>query len=214
MPIPAGCLETVGQDGALRTLRIAPFRLGRTAVTNREYLPFLATGRVEAPPWWSDPQFCSPSQPVVGVTWGNAAAFCDWLSLTDRGRWRLPTEQEWEFAASGGRVAPATAWGDSIPPHEIPEGPLDGPWEVGRGQPNGYGLLDAGTIVHEWCLNWSSVDPGSSGKRRRASRGGSWRHAIRWSAPSAANSLPPDYRYSDYGFRVLREIAPADRPLE
>jgi formylglycine-generating enzyme required for sulfatase activity len=57
-----------------------------------------------------------------------------------------------------------------------------------------------GTIVHEWCLD-------ASGPDRRASRGGSWRHAVRWSAPSARSSLPPSYRYSDYGFRVLREAA-------
>ena len=89
--------------------------------------------------------------------------------------------------------------GDRVPPGEIPEGALAGPWEVGRGTPNGYGLYDVGTIVHEWCLDW---DPAPREPRRRASRGGSWRHEVRWSAPAARTSLPPNYRYSDYGFRV------------
>ena len=96
-----------------------------------------------------------------------------------------------------------------MPPGEIPEGPLDAPWETGRGTPNGYGLLDPGTMVHEWCLNWSA---GAAGGRARAAApagAGPWRHAIRWSAPSASSSLPPDFRYSDYGFRVLREISSA-----
>jgi len=149
-------------------------------------------------------------QPVVGVTWDDAVEFCAWLSDAAGGRWRLPTESEWEFAASGGLARPRTAWGDTIPPGEIPEGPIAGPWEAGRGTPNGYGLFDAGTIVHEWCLNWhepdSSVSRSPRGSpARRASRGGSWRHRIRWSSPSARTSLPPGYRYSDYGFRVLRE---------
>jgi formylglycine-generating enzyme required for sulfatase activity len=193
--------------------RVSGFRLGRTPVTNLEYGPFLATGRVEAPPWWNEPSFRAPSQPVVGVTWADAMGFCDWLTEADRVRWRLPTETEWEFAVCGGKVAPRTAWGDRIPPFEIPEGPLEGPWDVGRGEPNGYGLLDAGTIVHEWCEGWSE-NSASSGPRRRPSRGGSWRHAVRWSAPSAATSLPPEYRYSDYGFRVLQEIAAApDEPV-
>lgn len=152
------------------------------------------------PPWWGDPQFRLPLQPVVGVSWPDAMAFCAWLGETAGGRWRLPTEAEWELAASGGLEAPTTAWGERIPPGEVPEGPLAGPWEVGRGTPNGYGLFDVGTIVHEWCLDWH--EPG----KRRASRGGSWRHAIRWSSPSARSSLPPEYRYADYGFRVLREL--------
>jgi formylglycine-generating enzyme required for sulfatase activity len=107
---------------------------------------------------------------------------------------------------SGGLAAHRTPWGEEIPPGEIPEGPLAGPWEVGRGAPNAYGLYDPGTVVHEWCGDWFEPEVPRSGPRRRASRGGSWRHRIRWSSPSARSSLPPDYRYSDYGFRVLMEV--------
>ena len=183
-------------------------------MTNREYAPFLAAGRVAPPPWWSDPAFASPSQPVVGVSWDDAESFCEWLTEAGGARWRLPTEPEWELAMSGGRVAPRTAWGDAVPEGEIPDGPLSAPWETGRGTPNGFGLLDPGTMVHEWCANWSESVPATPGPRRRASRGGSWRHAIRWSAPSAASSLPPEYRYSDYEFRVLREIRSPEAALD
>lgn len=205
MPVP----ETVSIPAA-RIVGVAAFRLGRTPVLNRDYAPFVECGRAAAPPWWNDPNCSSPLQPVVGVTWNEAMAFCAWLSESDGGRWRLPSEAEWELAACGGLVAPATAWGETVPPGEIPEGPgpLKGPWEAGRGTPNGYGLCDMGTIVHEWCLEWRLPESSASaaeGPRRRASRGGSWRHEVRWSAPSARSSLPPDYRYSDYGFRVLLE---------
>ena len=211
VPIRSGSLETLERDGSVRRVEIAPFRLGRTPVTNREYAEFLAGGRAPAPPWWNDPSFCAPRQPVVGVTWDETAAYCAWLGRTVGWRWRLPTEAEWELAASGGLVRPKTAWGDEIPPGEIPEGPLAGPWEVGRGTPNAYGLCDMGTIVHEWCLDRRESDKAAApdsrdAPRRRASRGGSWRHRVRWSSPSARSSLPPDYRYSDFGFRVLREI--------
>jgi formylglycine-generating enzyme required for sulfatase activity len=193
VPVPAGRLEGV---------EIAAFRLGRTVVTNRQYAPFLATGRAAPPPWWKDPDFSAPFQPVVGVTWDEAMAYCGWLSGLTGAPWRLPTEAEWELAVRGGTAAGRTPWGDAIPPGEIPEGPIAGPWEAGRGTPNGYGLMDPGTFVHEWCLDVH--EPAGAGPRRRASRGGSWRHKIRWSSPSARSSLPPDYRYSDYGFRVLR----------
>lgn len=208
--IPAGRLEASTAGDARRIVEIAPFLLGRTPVTNHEYAPFLAAGRAAAPPWWRSPDFSALEQPVVGVTWEDAMGYCAWLSESAGGRWRLPTEAEWEFAVCGGLIAPRTAWGETIPPGEIPEGPLAGPWKAGRGKPNGYGLLDAGTIVHEWCQDWHEPESAGGerpgGPRRRASRGGSWRHRIRWSCPSARSSLPPEYRYSDYGFRVLREI--------
>jgi len=197
VPIPAG---------KLGGLAVGAFDLGRTPVTNAQYAPFLTTGRVPEPPWWNDPAFQSPRQPVVGVSWNDAVDYCAWLSAMFGGRWRLPTEAEWEFAACGGLEAPLTAWGGSIPEGEIPPGPLAAPWDVGRGAPNGYGLFDMGTIVHEWCMDRQEAAR-SDLPPRRASRGGSWRHRIRWSAPSARSSLPPDYRYSDYGFRVLREAS-------
>jgi len=187
--------------GILGEARLRPFRLGRTAVTNLEYACFVAFASAPEPPWWRDPRFSSPRQPVVGVSWHDAASYCRWLSRVTQAVWRLPSETEWEFAAAAGLPSPPTAWGEAVPAGEIPEGPLDGPWEVGRGTPNGFGLLDMGTIVHEWCLDWREGGRPDA-PRRRASRGGSWRHRIRWSSPSARSSLPPDYRYSDYGFRI------------
>ncbi len=178
------------------------FRLGRTPVTNAEYARFLEAGRAPAPPWWSDPAFAAPGQPVVGVTWFEAADYAAWLGEVTVACVRLPREAEWEHAACGGLERPATAWGDAMPEGEVPDGALDGPWPAGRGRPNGYGLCDMGTIVHEWCLDW--FDDALS---RRASRGGSWRHHVRFSAPHARSSLPPGFRYSDYGFRVLQELA-------
>jgi formylglycine-generating enzyme required for sulfatase activity len=194
---------------------VRPFALGRTPVTRAQYAPFLRDGH-PAPPWWNDPAFADPDQPVVGVTWLDAVAYADWLSAVAGGRWRLPTEAEWERAARGGIEGASTPWGDSVPVGEVPHGPLSAPWPVGQGRSNGYGLFDIGTIVHEWCLDWYQADyyerapeddPRGPGEgERRASRGGSWRHHVRWSPPSARSSLPPSFRYADYGFRVLREI--------
>jgi len=181
---------------------VRAFRLGRTPVTHAQYARFVEEGLAPEPPWWRDPAFDAPDQPVVGVTWFEATAYARWLTDTHGGAWRLPSEAEWERAARGGLAGAPTAWGDALPPGEIPEGPLAGPWPAGRGRPNGYGLLDMGTIVHEWCLDWY----GPEESVRRASRGGSWRHHVRWSPPSARSSLPPGLRYADYGFRVLEEV--------
>lgn len=205
VPIPGRPFDAVAGLDVIRNLEIPAFLLGRTPVTNRDYAAFLAAGLAAEPPWWRDPRFSSPLQPVVGVTWEDSAAYCSWLSKTFGGRWRLPSEWEWEHAACGGLRDPRTPWGEEVPDGEIPPGPLVGPWEVGQGTPNRYGLYDMGTVVHEWCANWHEADVPGRGPRRRGSRGGSWRHRIRWSSPSARSSLPPDYRYSDYGFRARRE---------
>jgi formylglycine-generating enzyme required for sulfatase activity len=202
-------------ESPVHVVEVRAFRLARTPVTRRQYEPFLDAGRAARPPWWRDPGFSDPEQPVVGVTWYDATAYAEWLTTVAGGAWRLPTEAEWERAARGGLESAPTSWGDELPPHEVPEGPIEGPWRVGSGAPNGFGLLDMGTIVHEWCLDWyrrdyyagsPECDPrGPDEGERRASRGGSWRHRVRWSPPAARSSLPPALRYADYGFRVLRE---------
>ena len=193
-------------------VELPAFRIGRTPVTTLEYARFLSTRRVEPPPWWSDPAFWGPEQPVVGVSWYDAMAYAGWLTEVTASVWRLPTEAEWERAARGGLEQAPTPWGASLPRGEIPEGLLAGPWPTGRGTPNGFGLFDVGTMVHEWCLDWYHPDayargPGGEDEgERRSSRGGSWRHRVRWSPPSARSSLPPGFRYADYGFRVVQEI--------
>ena len=199
------------------TVTVGAFRLGQTPVTNAQYAPFVAAGRAPEPPWWRTAAFAGPDQPVVGVTWFETCDYARWLAEVTGGSWRLPTEAEWERAARGGLAEAPTPWGAALPPAEVPDGPLDGPWPVGRGTPNGFGLLDIGTIVHEWCLDWydaasyassPALAPGGPAEgERRSSRGGSWRHHVRWSPPSARSSLPPGFRYADYGFRVLQEIA-------
>jgi formylglycine-generating enzyme required for sulfatase activity len=69
--------------------------------------------------------------------------------------------------------------------------------------------------VHEWCSDWydanyygqsPAVSPrGPDTGVRRASRGGAWRHSVKFTRLTARSSLPPDYRYNDYGFRVYAD---------
>jgi formylglycine-generating enzyme required for sulfatase activity len=219
-PIPGGsfvmgCDSGRPDEAPSHVVTLPAFEMGRTPVTNREYRAFLDATGGAAPPWWDRAGFDGPHQPVVGVTWMEAAAYAEWLSDQNRACWRLPSEAEWERAARGGLPRGACAWGERVPEGEIPSGALRGPWPAGRGTPNAYGLFDIGTIVHEWCGDWYRADyyeqspalspRGPEEGERRVSRGGSWRHHVRWSPPAARSSLPPTYRYADYGFRVLRQ---------
>ena len=92
-----------------------------------------------------------------------------------------------------------------------------GPAPVGVNPPNDFGLHDMSEGVHEWCSDYYDYNyyrnspernpPGAASGERRASRGGSWRHQIKFARCAARSSLPPAFRYADYGFRVAMTIA-------
>jgi sulfatase modifying factor 1 len=191
------------------------FCMAATQVTVEEYARFLeATGNVP-PPFWNDPNFSDPQQPVVAVSWLDAVAYCDWLSSMASSRYRLPTEAEWERAARGGAEGMLFPWGDDPPTSREAYHSRwkTGPEPVGKSQPNHFGLFDMCENVHEWCSDWYGPDyyatspernpQGPEEGARKASRGGSWRHQIKISRCSTRSSIPPEFKYADYGFRVV-----------
>jgi sulfatase modifying factor 1 len=193
------------------------FEIGKWQVTNAEYAPFLQSSGNAPPPFWEDPKFHQPEQPVVGVSWFDAARYCEWLRGVTGEPIRLPTEAEWECAARGGAVGTLYPWGDD-PPESRPDYAtrwLTGPEPCSRRAPNGYGVYDMCENVHEWCSDWYGADyyrvspdrnpRGPETGARRVSRGGSWRHRIKMSRCAARSSIPPDFHYADYGFRMACE---------
>jgi formylglycine-generating enzyme len=217
--IPAGSFRMgsdSGQDNErpVHRVQLDAFYLATLQVTNHEYGLFLRTTAALPPPFWNDAQLSRPPQPVVGVSWFDATRYCDWLLQMTGRKYRLPTEAEWEYAARGGVEGTAFPWGDTPPSAQPRYGErwLHGPESVGESPPNGYGLFEMCENVHEWCSDWFdpgyyAVSPernpqGPESGQRRASRGGSWRHHIKIARCAARSSIPPDFQYADYGFRV------------
>jgi formylglycine-generating enzyme required for sulfatase activity len=212
--IPAGTFLMGSESGRddetpIHGVHVDAFALAIYPVRRWEYAIFVqATGH---PPtkFWNDPRFQLPNQPVVGPSWFDAVAYCEWLSSRTGKRYRLPTEAEREKAARGGMEGREYPWGDEIPADlHGPNPPLE---EVGTEGPNGYGLCDMSVGVHEWCSDrysagYYAVSPesnpqGPSAGERRVARGGSWRHAIRYSRCAGRSSLGPEKTFNDFGFR-------------
>jgi formylglycine-generating enzyme required for sulfatase activity len=212
---------------AHRVMITRPFAMAATEVTVAQYRRF-------------DPDFGKQTparrpaddEAVAGVTWTQAAAFCDWLSKQEGKPYRLPTEAEWEYACRAGTTT-LFHTGDSLPPgHQkwfgglgwrdlyFPTGSLpreyawhDGPvsLRVGQATPNAWGLHDMHGNVAEWCLDWYGpyeagdvVDPlGGRGGDHRVFRGGGHSELTRLIRSANRGGWIPDAPLPAVGFRVV-----------
>lgn len=213
-----GCDRGARNERPVHRVWIDRFAMARTSVTNRLYQAFVRDTGHQPPSAFFDKRFNHPDQPVTSVSWFDAAAYCAWLAERTGAGYRLPTEAEWERAARGGLEGKLYTWGDEPPqsqPHYFTSW-LSGPERVGLRAPNGFGLYDISENVHEWCADWYDEqyyagsperDPqGPASGKRKASRGGSWRHQIKITRVAARSSIPPEFQYSDYGFRVAMRV--------
>jgi formylglycine-generating enzyme required for sulfatase activity len=206
------------EENPAHPVELSPFLLARTQVTRATYQRFLDETANPEPEFWRQPNFAHPSMPAVGPSWHDAMAFCQWASALSGEPVRLPSEAEWECAAKAGRNC-TYPWGED-PPESLID--YDLRWQGGPEPVDAYpsphplGFLGLGENVHEWCSDWFDADyyqsspqrdpTGPATGRRKASRGGSWRHDIRVSRCAARSSIPPHFRYEDFGFRVARSV--------
>lgn len=218
-----GCQAGRDDEKPVHRVWVDAFELGVCQVTNGEYARFLENTGHAKPVEWGAPGFLDPKLPVVGVSWHDAVAYCDWLNRLQSVRdgansahYHLPTEAEWERAARGGVEDTLYPWGGT-PPEQVPDYAWrwkTGPEQVALYAPNAYRLFNLGDNVHEWCSDWYDADyyvrspeknpAGPEKGSRKASRGGSWRHHIKVTRTAARSSIPPEFKYADYGFRIAR----------
>jgi len=187
-------------------------------------------GRETEPGYWHDQRYSNPSQPVIGVCWYEARAYCAWLAAQTGRPFRLPSEVEWEGAARGpgGRLF---AYGDAFDPLKgsTVETHLHRPSPVGvivEGE-TPDGLADATGNVDEWTISlWGeTVDaprwryPYVAGDGRedvtagaevlRVVRGGSWIDHEGDARSAFRGRNLPSFRYGDLGLRVALASAGA-----
>lgn len=223
--IPGGSFE-MGSTGLSinaderpqHTVTIKPFAISKHEVTGAEYERFTrATGRRTPDTMQQDKK----THPVVNMSWADAVAYARWLSKQTGKTYRLPSESEWEYAASAGTTTPYW-WGFEVGTNKAHcfgcETGLDArkPTEIGRFEPNSFGLYDSAGNVAEWvrdCYGPNYQDAPADGSARvndgcshRVGRGGSYSSPPPSIRSQKRAKLRPESGYDMVGIRVARDL--------
>jgi len=181
------------------------------------------------PDYWEDGRFNHPAQPVVGITWFEANAYCAWLSAQSGDEYTLPTEVEWEAAAGGlnGRQyaygkAFDTARCNTFETHIRRTTPV-GVFPEGR---TPEGIFDLSGNVWEWTSTIWGIDMNKpdfpypynaedgrenqeDGASWRVVRGGSWYDVQDGARAAYRDSNHPTARSLSFGFRLVVRRPPS-----
>jgi hypothetical protein len=226
----------LGNGVALELLRVpaGSFAMGEHQVTLREF--FIGKYPVTNAQWQAvmkakgsancDKKFQGDLQPVVGVSWHEARAFC--LKVQEKaGRAvRLPTEAEWEYAARGGNQSKGYEYAgsnnlDEVGWYDKNSGAKTSP--VGQKLANELGIYDMSGNVWEWCLDewhdsyadkpdnlkkqgnqaWGDLNVDNNDNRYRLLRGGSWDYIARSCRSVVRFRNSARLQYGNVGFRLL-----------
>ena len=191
-------------------------------------------GRFTEPRFWHDANHNNPGQPVVGICWYEARAYCAWLSAQIGVAVSLATEVERESAARGA-VGRRYAYGENFDPlggntfathlkqpnpvgvfveGDTPEGASDLAGNTGDWTSSLYGRdEDNAEFTYPYDPADGRGDPSAAPDVLRVVRGGSWDDNDDYARAASRNSANPDLRYPSHGFRLRRWAVPIPRPL-
>ena len=191
------------------TVHLQAYKIDITEVTMGQYRLYMEQTGKPAPKYMDNKRFNQDHQPVVGVTWQEAADYCATLGK------RLPTEAEWEKAARGSdsRYYP---WGDEPDKTKTNvRGKGDSyrySSKVGL-SPEGaspYGVLDMAGNAWEWTADWYQPYPGNAypndfyGEQFRVIKGGSWFSNMDLARIAVRAKNLPGRRNNYVGFRCAK----------
>lgn len=144
---------------------------------------------------------CGDTCPVEGVSWDDIQTFLQKLNQKTGRQYRLPNEEEWEYACYGGSKTEYCGGSniDSVAWYKDNSNGTTHP--VGQKQANGYGLYDMSGNVWEWQQDWYD-----NSQKQRALRGGSWGNIPQNVRAANRSSDVPTYRCLSSGFRLARTL--------
>jgi formylglycine-generating enzyme required for sulfatase activity len=190
-----------------------PFAIGANEVTLAEWDACLREGGCR----FSPEAGADARVPANNLSWDDAQSYVAWLGKKTGHAYRLPTEAEWEYAASGGKTT-AYWWGDEAGKGNANCNDCGSDWDgrapapVGSFAPNPFGLYDVHGNLWEWtmdCVNGSYKGAPADGSAwlrgdciARVLRGGSWNLGAEYMRTTRRNHYDRDVRYYLHGFRV------------
>ena len=205
------------QETPAHAVTVQPFLMDPTEVSNTEYADFVREMNHTPPSHWigNKPPFGQEMWPVVNVTFDDAMAFAAWRSKRDGEAYRLPTEEEWEYAARNGESSDLYPWGpewrnDAAILKDATPSPV-GSRPIGK---NKWGVFDLIGNVWEWTSSRASVYPGNPAVVPRSMQ--DWvtiRGGCYVSDPANSNApvssclrefVPPSTKTTLLGFRLVR----------
>lgn len=224
---PTGNAETDGYNFnqyPAHEVRVATFFMDRTEVTNAEYAVFVSQTHHPPPSYWRDgkPPADQELWPVTNVSVADANTFADWRTKRDGVKYRLPTEEEWEYAARNGSQATLYPWGNQmINDYANLDGNSPKPVGFYRAGASPVGILDLIGNVWEWTSSKASAYPGNPKfktppKGHMVIRGGAYNEPSTDSAAISATRrsfVLPSRQEATIGFRLVRDVQVAERVL-
>lgn len=198
-------------------VEVKDFLMDKTEVTNADYEEFVRAEKYRAPQHWKDgkPLPGQEKMPVTFVSLEDAKSFAVWRSKRDSVEYKLPTEEQWEYAARNGDQNNLFPWGNKWEKGKaVLDEPSPKPVGSTTGGQNKWGVVDLIGNVWEWTTSEPKPYPGSnldikkSGTAQAMIRGGG---AI--SKPEGSDAitstrragLETNTRNNSLGFRLVRE---------
>src|SRR5262249_43501464 len=219
--LPGGAFK-MGRDDGLQTeapahqVTVNGFAIDKTEVTNFEYAQFVKQTSHAPPSQWGGvrPPAGDERAAVSNVSYNDAVAFAEWRSKRDHVTYRLPTEEEWEYAARNGDKNNLYPWGDTWQQGNAvtQEAGAVKAEEVGK-HPQGadaWGVQDLMGNVWEWTSSKASLYPGSTLKLPDAQqgwiviRGGGYGSQSNLVSGTMRDWFAPDYKSPLLGFRLVK----------
>ncbi len=193
-----------GEDECEHSVTVSSFNIGKYEVTQADWMEVMGTN-----PSKFNKENCQECA-VETVSWDDAQEFLKKLNARFPGRnYRLPTEEEWEYAARGGKKGKRSIYsGDNLIGNVAWYGGNSGnkTHPVGERKANDLGLYDMSGNVWEWCDDTYKPYAGCSGEANflRVFRGGSWGDGPKYCRVAVRGRVNPLGRHDDVGFRVVQ----------